>query len=62
MNERAEFFAILTALIAEGKYRSMSTMIDASYRIWYDADQCCKDAGLTNGVSACTADNNPDGT
>lgn len=52
MNERAEYFAILAALCAEGEYRSVAEMAEAAYRIWSVGNRICKEAGLTNGVSA----------
>lgn len=48
MNERAEYFAILNSLLANDVYNSVSDLVDSTYRIWYAANQCCKDAHLTN--------------
>jgi hypothetical protein len=49
MSERAEYFAILAALCANGEYRSVAEMAEGAFRIWAAGNRICKEAGLTNG-------------
>lgn len=45
MNERAEYFAILAALVATGN-DSVASLVDGAYQIWAAGNRICKEAGL----------------